>query len=290
MPTKKATKTTRAKRKAVTAKTRKQNAAKGKRAARKAGKMPEKDFNTLVAGLEKPDHVETIPFLKAASAAAQPGGGLNVAQILALIAQYGPLIELLVGLIKAASGGGAGTPGTLPTPPAPPVVPDEPSDEEEDGPPKPLPARTIAGVADARWFHFQEGDPGKVKPIDKPRFDAIVTGADPLNGDLKSRLVADITPLLSDGTKLLKGMAENALVDARYAVIFDGQRYEGDEIANSPVTLNNLDANFRLTPRFVMGPGISGRHTFAAEVNVNGTGWVRIKANRQDAADELRIG
>jgi hypothetical protein len=231
------------------------------------------------------DHAEIVPFLSAASAKSA-AAGLNMAQILALIAQYGPLIEVLLGLIKAGSGGGTGRPGQLPNLPDAPV-----DDEDQDGPTKPVDAaRTISGVATARWFHFQEGDPGKVKPMNKARFDSIVTGDDPLNGDLKSRLVADITPLLSDGSKLLPGMPENALVDAKYAVIFDGTRYEVDEIANSPVVLNNLDANFRLTPRFVMGPGIAGKHTFAAEVNLNGTGWVRIKANQSGAVDELRIG
>lgn len=245
--------------------------------------MPEQDLNAVLAGLKSPDHVEMIPILHAVSAAAPKStGGLSVSQIIALLAQYGPLLAGFVGLIKGS--GGASAPQPAPT--VPDVVID---DEEEDGPVKPVPAaRSIAGVDTARWFHFQAGDPGKVKPLSKGEFDAITKGSDPLNGDLKSRLVADITPKLSDGTKLLKDMPENAQVDARYAVVFDGKRYEGDEIANSPVTLNNLDANFRLTPRFVLGPGISGKHTFRAEVNLNDTGWVVIKV--RDGVDDLRIG
>jgi hypothetical protein len=265
------------------------NQSKARKRAKKGGQMPEKDFAAVLAGLDSPDHVELIPVLHALSVAKadklETPGGFNLSQLLALYAKYGPILEGLYALYKQRFGG---KPADVPKIPDVPIV----DDEEEDGPTKPVPpaGRTISGVATARWFHFMEGDPGKVKPMNKARFDSIVTGDDPLNGDLKSRLVADITPLLSDGSKLLTGMPENALVDAKYAVIFDGQRYEVDEIANSPVVLNNLDANFRLTPRFVMGPGIAGKHTFAAEVNLNGTGWVRIKANQSGAVDELRIG
>lgn len=227
----------------------------------------------IVAVLPKVDHAEAIPFLlglsKAAEAKKDPAAkGLDLSAILTLIAQYGPTILALLALIKDAAGPRTGPAGELPKPDPAEVPPS--NDEEEDGPAKPVPpaGRTIAGIDNARWFHFGEGDPGKVKEMDHARFKSILSGADPLNGDLKSRLVADITPRLSDGSKLLKGMPENARIRALFKVEFDGQSYEGDDIANSPVTLNNLDANFKMTPRFVMGPGIAGAHTFAAFVKV----------------------
>lgn len=225
------------------------------------------------------DFVDLIPVLQAATES--QGQKLTLSQILTLLVTLGPLLGTLL-----KRGGEAAKPQPTPTAPPSPV---EADDEDEDEPTRPVPAkRTISGIAEARWFHIQAGDPGKVKLLSKPEFDSIVLGRDPLNGDLKSRLVADITPLLSDGTKLLKGMPENSLVDARYAVIFDDQRFEGDEIAQSPVVLNNLDANFRLTPRFVLGPGIEGTHTFAAEVSLNGGPFQRIK--HRDGPDHLRIG
>ena len=55
-----------------------------------------------------------------------------------------------------------------------------------------------------------------------------------------------------------------------YEVTWDGKAYQGDAIQDTPVEVNNMDANYGLTPRYVFGPEITGNHTLGGAVGVNG--------------------
>jgi hypothetical protein len=131
--------------------------------------------------------------------------------------------------------------------------------------------REIVG-AKASWFNPQTGPKGHVKPVGNE----YSRGESAFNCFAeKSKVILNVTPLVKnpDGkvVNLEPGDPENEDVKiGYYAVILDGEESRGDDIQKTPIEVNNMDANYGLTPRYVFGPELSGNHTLNGAVEVNG--------------------
>lgn len=131
-------------------------------------------------------------------------------------------------------------------------------------------ARTFSGLR-VKFTNPQTGEKGHVKPIGADE-KSYLDGSSAFNCFAqKSKVIVDLTPLFSDGSALQPGDPENELVKVDwYEIVFDGKPYRGDAIQESPIEVNNHEANYGLTPRLVFGPELPGNHTLGFRASVNG--------------------
>lgn len=135
-------------------------------------------------------------------------------------------------------------------------------------------AREFSGLR-LKFTNPQTGPQGSVKPVPKSQEASYLNGSNSFNCYAeKTKVIVDATPLLSgpNGTESLDpGDPENEdVVVDYYEVIYDGVSYRNDDIQKTPITVNNMDANYGLTPRLVFGPDLSGSHTLGFAMSVNG--------------------
>jgi hypothetical protein len=135
-------------------------------------------------------------------------------------------------------------------------------------------AREFVGLR-IKFMNAQTGPKGHVRPVRGQEENRLLTGQSAFNSFAeKSKVIADCTPLLRDDDGVVglePGDPENDAVRVDwYEVIYDGQAYRGDDIQNTPIEVNNHEANYGLTPRLVFGPGITGKHTLGFRASVNG--------------------